>query len=133
MLTNPGKLKSEQQHTQFQKENIQKVKMVHHAKKEQVATTEKVGHAKKGDKAHAAPVSKEGKKDAVNGRPSADEGGAVNPNLSKKDVKLLAKLHAKAEYAESHDDYTEADKIREQMKDINDRASAKADKKLAKA
>ena len=87
------------------------------------------GHGKKDDNHH----SKKEHDGKHGGEPqSSAPTEKVNPNLTKRDLKLLEKLHAKIEYLEIRDEHAEADKIREQIDAINDNANGKALKKAEK-
>ena len=55
-----------------------------------------------------------------------------NPNLHKRDLKRIEKLHAKVEYLEIREEYEEADKLREQIVAIEENANEKARQKLEK-
>jgi tRNA U34 5-carboxymethylaminomethyl modifying GTPase MnmE/TrmE len=54
-------------------------------------------------------------------------------NLTKKNLKMIEKLHAKIEYHEIRDEYDEANKLREQITAIEDNANAHALKKAQKS
>ena len=56
-----------------------------------------------------------------------------NPNLLKRDLKRIEKLHAKVEYLEIREEYDEADKLREQITAIEENANEKARLKAEKA
>ena len=55
-----------------------------------------------------------------------------NPNLNKKDLKMIDKIHAKMEYHEIRDELDEVEKLREQIVAIEEKANLKAMKKADK-
>lgn len=55
-----------------------------------------------------------------------------NPNLSKKDIKMIEKIEAKIEYHEIRDEHEEVDKLREKLVAIEENANGKALKKAEK-
>lgn len=56
-----------------------------------------------------------------------------NPNLTKRDMKMIEKLHAKIEFHEIREEYDEVKKLKHQIVGIADNASVKAAKKAEKA
>ncbi|CAB9511307.1 expressed unknown protein [Seminavis robusta] len=96
----------------------------HHAKENHAPA--KKGHGGRNHEEQPAKLSNNKK---GHGGRTHEVQAKANPNLTKRDLKMLEKLHAKIEYLEIRDEYDEADKLREQMTAIEDNANAKAMKK----
>ena len=79
-------------------------------------------HQKKHDDFFNPSFMKEKKTEAVTN----------NPNLTKKDLKLIEKIEAKMEYHEIRDEHDEVDKLRQQILAIEEKANMKALKKAEK-
>jgi hypothetical protein len=97
-------------HSSFRKDVDGKGGKKHDHHKNDHHKTDKAGH---GHHEESKPQKKE-------------EEEKENPNLTKRELKMMEKLHAKIEYHEIRDELDEANKIREQIIAIEQKAIAKA-------